>query len=61
MVLLSEAVRREIVEQVRASFALEGMNPSPEQEAAMEQWIRGEKTIDELIEDAKARWAKARR
>jgi len=52
---VSEANRRYIVEQARASNALEGLYPSPEQEAGMELWIQGKITIEELIEQAKQR------
>ena len=34
---MSEAVRREIVDQARHSAALEGLTPSPEQEKLMDQ------------------------
>ena len=56
MVLVSEATRRHIVEQVRASQAIDGFYPSPEQEAGMELWIQGKITIDQLIEQAKERY-----
>lgn len=59
MVLVSEANRRYIVEQVRASNALEGLSPSPEQEANMELWIKDEITIDEMIKQAKQRYGKS--
>ncbi len=59
MVLVSEANRRYIVEQARANNALEGLYPSPEQEAGMELWIQGKITIEELIEQAKQRHDKS--
>ena len=54
---MSEATRRAIVEQVRASQAIDGFYPSPEQEAGMELWIQGKITIDQLIEQAKERYS----
>ena len=59
MVVVSEANRRYIVEQARASNALEGLYPSPEQEAGMELWIQGKITIEELIEQAKERYTQS--
>ena len=56
---MSEATRRHIVEQVRASNALEGSYPSPEQEADMELWIKGKITIDDMIANAKQRYGKS--
>lgn len=50
MVLVSEANRREIVEQVKHSSALEGLYASPEQEELMELWIQDKITIDEAIQ-----------
>ena len=58
---MSEAVRRDIVNQARHSAALEGQIPSPEQIADMELWIKGELTIDEMIENALERYTKGRR
>lgn len=57
--MVSEANRRYIVEQARANNALEGLHPSPEQEAGMELWIQGKITIEELIEQAKQRHDKS--
>jgi hypothetical protein len=53
--MVDEAARRYIVEQARANNALEGLYPSPEQEAGMELWIQDKITIEELIEQAKQR------
>jgi hypothetical protein len=56
VVLVSEATRREIVEQVKHNSALEGLYASPEQEELMELWIKGEITIDEAIQLTLARY-----
>lgn len=56
---MSETTRREIVAQVRASQAVDGFYPSKEQEAAMELWIKGEITIDDMIEQAKQRYTQS--
>lgn len=53
---MSEATRRAIVEQVKASQAVDGFYPSKEQEIEMELWIKGEITVEELIKRAKERY-----
>ena len=58
MVLVSEAVRRDIVDQARHSAALEGLTPSPEQEELMELWVQDKITIDEAIQLTLARYRK---
>ena len=55
MVVVSEATRREIVEQILHSNAMEGLYPSKEMEESLERWIKGETTIDEMIEQTKQR------
>lgn len=51
-----EEKRRKIVEQVRANNALEGMYPSKEMEESMEKWVKGEITLDWLLEETKKRY-----
>lgn len=55
---MSEATRREIVEQVKHSSALEGLYASPEQEELMELWIKDKITIDEAIQLTLERYRK---
>ena len=54
--MVSEATRREIVEQILHSNAMEGLYPSKEMEESLERWIKGETTIDEMIEQTKQRY-----
>lgn len=56
---VSEANRREIVEQILHSNAMEGLYPSKEMMESFERWIKKETTIDEMIDDAKQRYAKS--
>ncbi len=55
---MSEATRREIVEQVRASAALEGLSPTPEHDALMDLWVQNKITIHEAIEITLERYRK---
>lgn len=57
---MSEAVRRDIVDQVRASAALEGLAPSPEHDALIDLWVKGEMTLDEIIEQTLDRYRNAK-
>ena len=59
MVLVSEATRREIVEQAKHNGILSGLHISPEQEIALELWIRGQITLDYMIEEAKNRYGES--
>lgn len=52
---MSEANRREIVEQAKHNGVLSGLYVSPEQEQALELWIRGQITLDYMIEQTKER------
>ena len=54
--MVSEATRREIVEQILHSNAMEGLYPSKEMEESFERWIKGKTTIDEMIEETKQRY-----
>ena len=57
--IMSEANRREIVEQILHNNAMEGLYPSKEMMESLERWIKKETTIDEMIDDAKQRYAKS--
>ena len=52
---MSEANRRYIVEQVLHSNAMEGLSPSKEMQDSLERWIKGEITIEWLIDETKRR------
>ena len=54
---MSEATRRAIAEQAKHNGVLEGLHISPEQEIALELWIRGQIELDYMIEEAKQRYA----
>ena len=56
---MSESNRRYIVEQVLHSNAMEGLSPSKEMQDSLERWIKGEITIEWLIEHTKQRHAKS--
>lgn len=45
-----QALRRGVVDQARASSALEGQRSTAEARADQEAWVRGEIDIDELLE-----------
>jgi hypothetical protein len=51
-----ERRRREDYARVRASFQLEGMALTPEEERDLEPYFRGEMTLDELTRRALARF-----
>ncbi len=57
MVMVDEAARREIAEQAKHNGVLEGLHVSPEQEIAIELWIRGQLDLDYMIEQTKQRYA----
>lgn len=57
MVVVSEANRREIVEQILHSNAMEGLYPSKEMMESFERWIKKETTVEDMIEEAKQRYA----
>lgn len=45
-----QALRRRVVDQARASSALEGQRSSAQARADQEAWVRGEIDVDELLE-----------
>lgn len=45
-----QEARRGVVDQARASSALEGQQSSAQARADQEAWVRGEISIDELLE-----------
>ena len=49
--------RRESTIDIMASWALEGMTPTPEVLARIRAYVDGEVTLDEAIAQAKARYA----
>ena len=49
--------RRESAIDVMASWALEGMEPTPEVLSRIRSYVNGEVTLDEAIAQAKARYA----
>lgn len=53
-----QAKRRWNVEQVFHSTRLEGLEPSQESRDLAEKWIRGDITLDEWLEQTKARYQK---
>lgn len=56
-----ESERREACARVRASFALEGLQLTRDEEAVLEPYFRGEISLDELTKREIARWAIAPR
>jgi len=51
-----QARRAEAVRQIRHSTAMEGGQSSDEARVDQDAYVRGEITIDELVEHAKARY-----
>lgn len=54
--MTTEAERRMNIEQALANSRISGHIPSPEHLAHMEQYIRGEKTLGQIIEEIKAEY-----
>lgn len=57
MVVVSEANRRAIVEQILHSNRMEGLEISEEQAVLMEEWIHNNITIEDMIKQTKQRYA----
>lgn len=53
---LTRDQRAESVKQTFANFALEGLHPSSQTRAGAQAYINGEKSIDQLVDETRARY-----